>query len=313
MDYRRIFIFIICGMSLFYLIIGSNKPLSDLFISISSSGFGALAAFYFNIFQSNTEVKRKNITSLKKAEYILVKYYTNNKLINNSIYKSLKESSSTHINDWEKIGLIDNKFPMLDLDVQSLLFLINFNHEFGLYYFSQFGVNINKEIMHIHHQYAYIITDSEQLFLLDRNKYKYYLIKISIDKFRNLLFELKVQGSLHNQLPICIFENISYEQQQIIISNSGYTYNLLDKILLAYSENEEIIKIIGIRNAKYSAYIDKIQNKAPRNKQELLEILSPKLTNELAAYTHTLIETSNSVVYDCMNASVAIREFLDTY
>lgn len=295
-----------------YLLLSSNKPLTDFFIATFSSGFGALAAFYFNIYQANQELKKRNISSLKKAEYILAKHYTNNKIINDFVKKVSKESPGS-INDWDKIGIIDNKFPILEIDVQSLLFLIDFNHEFGFYYFSTFGIDIDSELRNIHHIYAYIITQSKQLFLLDKSKSKYFQIVISKDKFNNLTSELDIKDSSSYNLPACIFERITYEQQQLIIGNTGYTHNLLDKILLAHSENEEIMNIIDIRNNKYSIYIEKTQNKTYKSQQELIGILTPKLYSELEKYTRMLIETNNSVIYDCMNASVAIGEFLETY
>jgi hypothetical protein len=287
--------------------------LGNFIISIFSTGFGALAAFYFSAYQARNDSKNKCMSSLHKAEYILNKYSANNKIIKEYIDLFLSDESIEYVCDWERIKILDNKFPILEIDIQTLLFLVDYNQKCGIYVLEKFDKKICEYTDFIKHSLAYIFTLDEKVYFYEKKKSRYYEFILSKEMFYRLLNELHIPTLDNFKVPSCIVDKISHEQQQIIIFNTGYTFNILDKILLAISENAEMMRILGERNQKYSMYLERIEKGNYKSIRELKSLINPRLYDELKLLTQRMLEVNKNTIYDCENAASVIAEFLEVY
>lgn len=288
----------------------------SLVASTAGAFFGTASAFLFNITDAQNRARSENRAALKKAEYLINKIFTNNEEINSYICHCLKKRNST-ICEWEKIGFYDNFFAIPEIEIKSLLFLIEHIKEYSLFYTT---FKVDKKILHAIPSYSptgYILTDDNALYYVEKARNKLKKLKTeekSILKLKQQFAEPLEKIKSQQSAPLSILiESLSLEQLQTISTLTGYTTNILDNILLVYAKNKDLLHILGERNKKYGFYIDKTENATYKTDQELKNLLGERIYLDIETLTQRFVDCSKDLAKHCKVAADDIHEFLKNY
>lgn len=296
------------------LLINYEIDAPSLIASTAGAFFGTASAFLFNITDIQNRVRSNNKAALRKAEYLINKIYTNNREINSYIYRCLKKNNISTCK-WEKIGLYDNFFAIPEIDMQSMLFLIENLKEYSLFFVAQ--TYINEQIFALipgKFSAGYLITDNEKFYFVDKAKKRLQTIELKKTQMNNLkkYFNFSLNKNIEQNI-ITLVKSLSLEQLQFITFITGHINNILDNILLVYAENKDLLHILGERNKKYGTYIDKTENIKYKDERELKDILGERLFLDIEILTKRFVQTSRALSKHCRIAAKNINDFLQDY
>lgn len=172
----------------FIILVIKFKTDNILVASAGGAFFGTAAAFLLNISYLKMKTKLKNISSLRKSEYLIEKILKNNIEIKSDMDKYLTIANGT-VYDWEKIRRYEHFFPIPEIQIKDLTFLVD-HHELGKETLdSILLVNAeNLSVIHILEERNY-----KYAFYLDRTETASYSTKEDLEKIisKRLCIELE--------------------------------------------------------------------------------------------------------------------------